>query len=145
MSEFDVPLVHDENPGEGDETRLLPLDEYTFTRFRLLVTDGPDKSKSATSEGPEFVIGTSKGNDLVLCDPAVSRHHCSISHTSRGPLLRDLGSTNGTRLSGHRIESVYLKHESLIELGVTALRFQNLNEVVHEPLGVAAKFGRVLG
>ena len=38
------------------------------------------------------------GNDLVLSDQTVSRHHCAIIATADGFLVRDLHSTNGTLL-----------------------------------------------
>ena len=40
--------------------------------------------------------GRRRPRQLRLTDPTVSRDHCSIRPTAKGPLLRDLGSTNGT-------------------------------------------------
>jgi hypothetical protein len=41
--------------------------------------------------------------EVVLEDSSVSRYHAEVRMTDRGWRLRDLGSTNGTRLNGTRI------------------------------------------
>src|SRR4051794_5346872 len=83
--------------------------EIAFSRFRLQIIGGPNKGIEQFSDGPELSIGTARGNHLVLTDRAVSRHHCVITVTPQGYLVRDLGSTNGTTVSGLRVESAYLK------------------------------------
>ena len=51
------------------------------------------------------VIGRSAGrSDLVVPGIAVSGRHCSLSRVGGAFLLRDLGSTNGTRLNGTPLE-----------------------------------------
>jgi two-component system response regulator GlrR len=133
--------------GEGDETRPLVAHprEYTFQRFRLQVLEGPDRGTERVSDAAELVIGTAPGTQLTLGDPSVSRHHCVITVTPKGFLLRDLGSTNGTTLAGFRIESAYLKNGVTIGAGRTSLRFDTLAEQVHEPLSDEDRYGRVLG
>jgi S1-C subfamily serine protease len=48
-------------------------------------------------------IGRAPENDVVLPDPNVSRQHLVVWATPRGAFLRDLGSQNGTYLSGRRV------------------------------------------
>src|SRR5215831_12378923 len=117
-------------PGRAD-TRLIRVREtvYTFGRFKVTVVRGPDVGTETVSTGPDFGIGTAQSNQLIVRDSTVSRHHCSITALQRGFLLRDLGSTNGTRLGGFRIEAAYLHPGATIEIGVTTLRFDSLNEV----------------
>src|SRR5688572_20028127 len=119
--------------------------QFTFRRFRLRIVDGVDKGSTHDSDGAEFSIGTEAGNQLVLRDPTVSRHHCVITATPHGFHLRDVGSTNGTYLAGHRVESAFLNPGSTIRIGVTTLRFESLEEEVHEPLSDEERFGRALG
>src|SRR5262245_19550880 len=130
-----------------DTTGLLETHagELTVRRFRLDVISGPDEGTQAVSDGPEFTIGTALGNQLVLHDKTVSRHHCSITSTSTGFLLRDLDSTNGTTLAGFRVQAVYLKPGALVGLGITQLRFSALDELVRQPLSEEERFGRALG
>ncbi|HEV8245097.1 MAG TPA: sigma 54-interacting transcriptional regulator, partial [Polyangiaceae bacterium] len=52
-------------------------------------------------------------NDLVLPDDTVSRHHCVIERKPEGIVVRDLGSTNHTRVGRTVIR------EGAVELGAT--------------------------
>jgi len=117
----------------------------SFERFRLTVEKGPDQGRSAESEQAEFSIGTAPGNQLVLTDETVSRHHCTITATEDGFLLTDLGSMNATRLGGFRVQSGYLKSGVSVVVGRTKLRFERLAEQIREPLSEQDSFGRALG
>lgn len=55
--------------------------------------------------GPEGVtIGRSRDCDVVLDDPNASRHHAELTARGSSWVLRDLGSTNGTRINGRRLD-----------------------------------------
>src|SRR5687767_13353284 len=101
---------------QDGETDLLPRHppDFTFGRYLVRVVEGPDLGLERTCRGAELGVGTDVGNDLVLRDPAVSRHHLAIEATPDGYLLRDLGSTNGTRLAGYRIGWGYLEPGAII-------------------------------
>ena len=55
--------------------------------------------------GPQlrFTIGREAACDMTLADHTVSRWHASLERDAGGWLLADLGSTNGTRLNGWRV------------------------------------------
>jgi transcriptional regulator with GAF, ATPase, and Fis domain len=109
------------------------------------VTAGVDTGKEAISGGDELGIGTAQGNQLLLTDPTVSRHHCTIAVTPKGFLLRDLGSTNGTVLGDSRVESAYPEPGMRIRVGQTALVFELLGTEIHEPLSDEESFEQALG
>jgi len=136
-----------DGPSPGPTQGLPPSrpHQYTFRRFRIRVTSGRDQGLEATSEASEFCIGTAKGNQLVLTDPTVSRHHCVITATAEGFLLRDLGSRNGTTLSGCRLTEIHLRSGVQIGLGETTLRFDGLEEEISEPLSEQDRYGPALG
>jgi DNA-binding NtrC family response regulator len=140
-----MPQAPNGDSPPGTRTILARPREFTFKRFRFHVTEGRDRGLEQSSDAAEFVIGTAAGNCLVLTDETVSRHHCVVTATPLGYLIRDLGSTNGTQLSGYRIESAYLKPGALIRVGETTLRFDSLDEEIHEPLSEGDRFGRALG
>jgi len=50
-----------------------------------------------------FTIGREPACDMTLADETVSRWHASLERNADGWLLADLGSTNGTRLNGWRV------------------------------------------
>jgi nucleotide-binding universal stress UspA family protein len=53
---------------------------------------------------PEVVIGRSRGCEILLDEPLVSRRHAKISVRGRELLLEDLGSVNGVYHNGTRVE-----------------------------------------
>ena len=117
---------------------------FSFRRFRVAVVGG-DEAAEATADRAELTIGTSVGNALVLADPTVSRVHCAITPTQRGFKLTDLGSTNGTWLAGHRVETAYLKPRSTFRVGGTTLAFDWLDDEIREELSADDRFGEAIG
>jgi len=72
----------------------------------------------------EITIGRALDNDVVLESNDISRRHVRIEPA--GTLLRliDLGSTNGTRVNGRRVQEHLLRDGDLVELGSTQLVFR---------------------
>lgn len=62
-------------------------------------------------------IGRSPDNDLALVEPSVSQRHAEIVYEDGRWWVRDLGSTNGTVVSGERIESREIEGVLRIRLG----------------------------
>jgi len=89
--------------------------------------------------GSPFSIGRSAraGNDLVLAeDGMASRRHALIELDADGRFtLYDLGTTNGTRVNGQRVDNRTLSHGDEIVIGATRIRF-------HQPGLAAASAGR---
>jgi len=92
-------------------------------QFRLRVIAGPDRGLEIGPGGRDTLIGTADDCSLVLRDLAVSPRHCLIRLTTKGFLLRDLGSGDGTRMCGHRVESAYLSPGATIAVGESTIRF----------------------
>ena len=70
-----------------------------------------------------LLIGRSPGCDLVLEDPTVSRHHAELIRERDRWVLRDMGSTNGTRVNGWRVRRAVVAPGDVIALGAQRLRF----------------------
>lgn len=70
--------------------------------LRLTSGDGP--SEFFTLRADRVLLGRSSDCDLILPDVLLSRHHAEIVRTAEGWALRDLGSLNGTRLNGIRVQ-----------------------------------------
>jgi hypothetical protein len=100
-----------------------PLEERArvLAQSALLITDG-----RRMVVGPEGVIvGRSRRCDVMLDDPNVSRTHAEIRPRGGSWVLTDLGSTNGSRLNGRKLDgSVVLKSGDEIELGTSRLTFE---------------------
>jgi len=81
-------------------------------------------------EGMEFlitkeytVLGRDTDADIVLKNAQVSRQHAAIKHCEGNYTLKDLESTNGTRMSGTLIKETTLRHGDLFIVGDTTLQF----------------------
>lgn len=68
-------------------------------------------------------LGRSKDNTIIIENPTVSGHHCSITREGNAYVLRDLESTNGTRLNGKSVTEVRLKPKDLIQVGSVEFLF----------------------
>jgi len=73
--------------------------------------------------GPN-TIGRSRENDIVLHDASLSRAHARIDVEEGGSSVLDLGSRNGTFVSGLRVLQCRLKHGDTVQLGELPLRFE---------------------
>jgi predicted component of type VI protein secretion system len=70
------------------------------------------------------VIGRSRDCDVTVEDPNVSRHHAEVRPSGGSWIVRDLGSTNGVKVNGRRIQGPQsLKAGDRIELGTSRLTF----------------------
>ena len=70
-------------------------------------------------------MGRSRQCDVTVDDANVSRTHAEVRPRGGSWVLNDLGSTNGSRLNGQRVDgSEVLKPGDEIELGTTVLRFE---------------------
>ncbi len=84
--------------------------------------DGAEKSYRLQTHRP-FTLGRDPGNDIILRDPKVSRHHAEIVFERGFFVLHDLASANGTYVNGKRIRVAPLTHGARLRLGNTYGRF----------------------
>jgi pSer/pThr/pTyr-binding forkhead associated (FHA) protein len=69
-----------------------------------------------------LVVGRHPGCDAWLRSRRVSRRHCCLVRAGGEVFVRDLGSTNGTWINGHRVNEGRLRPGD--ELAVAGLRFR---------------------
>lgn len=84
--------------------------------------DGAEKSYRLQTHRP-FTLGRDPGNDIILRDPKVSRHHAEVVFERGFFVLHDLASANGTYVNGKRIRVAPLTHGARLRLGNTYGRF----------------------
>ncbi len=114
-------------------------------RCRVNVLSGPDKGLVRDLESSSIRVGAREGNDVQLSDSGVSGLHFEITLDDRGYRLRDLDSTNGTYVAGHRANDIYINPETVIVVGSTQLRFQPLSESIEIELASQGSFGGMVG
>ena len=62
------------------------------------------------------IVGRKEDCDVRLDHKSVSKMHCVIVRTDGLLLLRDLGSTNGTRVNGQRVRRAVLKPDDQLTI-----------------------------
>ena len=99
-----------------------PLAEARHLALRIRRGLPPD---GRVALGPLTAVGRDPASDLVLADPRASRKHVEIAREGATYRIRDLGSSNGTRLNGRRITDGELGLGDVVVIGET--------EIVVEP------------
>ncbi len=69
-------------------------------------------------------LGRGLGNDIILEDTRVSRHHAQLRYKARRFWLTDLNSTNGTFVNGARVNETALRDGDVVSLGGLELTFK---------------------
>ena len=133
---------------DPDRTDALPparRDHALVRQFRLRVVDGPDAGRVYASRSDRSVIGTHESADLVLTDSTVSRFHCEIAIGDGAPIIRDLGSRNGTEIGDTSVMLGHLRDGQILVLGRTRLRFELTSGHVKVPVSDRERFGSMRG
>jgi hypothetical protein len=89
--------------------------------------DGPhlrDGDRSVPLAGT-VVLGRGAEADLMLPDTGVSRRHAELRVVEDRVELHDLGSTNGTRVNGQRVQAVTLTDGDRISVGSSELVYRS--------------------
>jgi pSer/pThr/pTyr-binding forkhead associated (FHA) protein len=71
-----------------------------------------------------ITIGRHPESNMVLADPNVSRNHAEIRPQGDRYVVVDLGSTNGTRVNGVRVDTQILEDGDELTFGNTRMRFE---------------------
>jgi predicted component of type VI protein secretion system len=102
---------------DREARRLEPLLDR---RQALLVGDG----RRSVLSGSRVLIGRSRECDIALSDPNVSRRHAELRKGEEGWSIVDLGSTNGVKVNGRRVEHAVLRPGDRVTIGVSDLTFE---------------------
>jgi transcriptional regulator with GAF, ATPase, and Fis domain len=135
----------DDRPDEHVEisTRAL-LTAGTKIGILAVVLSGSAKGVSRAI-GESLRIGKASDNDLVLSDDTVSRHHCELTRSSDGIRVRDLGSTNGTKVQGARVTEALVAPGSVLKVGEVEIALRPAVRHVEVMPSDRTRFGDALG
>ncbi|MEN0064598.1 MAG: FHA domain-containing protein [Myxococcota bacterium] len=87
----------------------------------LQLLGGAGTTFPITAQG--LSIGRADERDVVISDPAASRHHGTLSPRGTDYVLRDMGSANGLYVNSTRIRECVLADGDVIRIGNTEMRF----------------------
>jgi two-component system, NtrC family, response regulator GlrR len=117
--------------------------ELLLRTWKLEVIAGPDQGATLTRDHGSLIIGTQEDADLVLTDPAVSRRHLQLELFASGVRVIDLGSKNGTRVGGEKIDNAFVLSGSVLKLGKTELELRALDSAMRLDQG-ESRFGEIV-
>jgi pSer/pThr/pTyr-binding forkhead associated (FHA) protein len=83
----------------------------------LVIANGPKQGQRLVISESLTRIGRVVGNHVVLDNASVSSAHAELILEPHGYRLRDLDSTNGTRVNGHRVTDTQLFRDDKILFG----------------------------
>ena len=84
-------------------------------------------------------VGRNDDNDIAIPDASVSGSHGQFVNDGHTWTFSDLGSTNGTKINGDRVENVELGHGAKFEIGnVTVVFYDEAAQPVASPAAQTA-------
>jgi two-component system, cell cycle response regulator len=125
---------------ESTVLTAVPVEKNSAEAARhacLVVILGGEIGRRVALDGRDIVIGRSSQADLPLELESVSRTHAIVSRTSRGFVLRDQESTNGTFVNEQPVRERALKDGDQIRIGRATLKFltsSNVEAQYHEEI-----------
>ncbi|MHB1080698.1 MAG: FHA domain-containing protein [Prosthecobacter sp.] len=84
-------------------------------RIQFTTPDGASGALELDAE--RMSVGRADDNQLIIADDSVSSHHGEFTFDGSSWTFTDLGSTNGTKIGGSRVETVNLTSGGAFQLG----------------------------
>jgi pSer/pThr/pTyr-binding forkhead associated (FHA) protein len=81
-----------------------------------------------------ITIGRGPDNTIVVHDPSISTHHAQLLLEGDTYRLKDLDSTNGTRVNGKPVTETVLRFDDRIRFGAAEARYESSEVGGSKPL-----------
>ncbi len=91
---------------------------------KLVIQNQGMTGRACELHSDRTTIGRVEDNTFQIADPSVSSHHCEVHLRGGDIFIRDLNSTNGTFISGNKIEESLLKPGEVMRLGQVELKLE---------------------
>lgn len=119
-------------PASNPDGRLICLDPSQ-------IDGGPAQVVVPLAGGKTVTIGRGDASSFVVASRKLSRQHAKLFPGEGTWGIEDLNSTNGVYVNGHKVNTIWLKHNDEVRLGSLAFRFE-----LDRPPAQAAERGRPL-
>ncbi|MHB1844018.1 MAG: GGDEF domain-containing protein [Deltaproteobacteria bacterium] len=127
-------------PVDKTKTRTISVVGSLRGRGReaaLVVIHGGELGRRFPLAKEELVIGRGRKVDVEVDDESVSRRHAVVLREAGEPVVRDLGSTNGTLVNDRKIDEYVLRNGDLVKIGRTIFKFiagGDIEQLYHEEI-----------
>lgn len=101
-------------------------------RVTVVVLSGGVEGSEFSLDQPKITFGRGPNVDFAFEDSSMSREHAAVEFSAGRFRIRDLGSTNGTKLNGKEITAEDLAHGDRLQIGEHVLQFI-VEEVEQQP------------
>src|ERR1700737_2855969 len=102
--------------------------------LKLIIEDDEGRKTVVPFVRDEITIGRQEGNTIRLTERNVSRRHARLGRQNGHVLVEDLGSYNGIRINGDKIQGQVPVHEGdLIQIGDYDLAVQQEQQQAAAP------------
>jgi transcriptional regulator with GAF, ATPase, and Fis domain len=112
--------------------------------LRVIVVSGAAKG-TELALGTTLRVGKAPDNDLVLPDDTVSRHHCVLTQKAEGVEVRDLDSTNGTKVQGARVTAAVVAAGTVLKVGEVEVLLRPASRAAEVMPSDRTSFGAAIG
>lgn len=129
----------DVQPGGDNSTRVFEVPVVRAPAITLEIREPGRGSRRVPMTGVPMRIGRAPECELVLKDNRVSRRHARLAPRDGVLILTDLGSTNGTRVNGHRVTEVVLGAGDRVQIGETSLVVETAGADAEAGIGADAR------
>ena len=99
----------------------------------ITILNGEEIGKTYSWTADQIRIGRNSANDFVIANASVSGEHCIIERCDGGWRVKDLDSTNGTRVNDQRITMATVRRNDVVTLGGIALSIRGDDVPEAEP------------
>ena len=100
-----------------------------------LVAQSPEfTGKTFDLSGAEVTVGRVEDNKIQIEHASVSGHHAVLKLDALDYVIKDLDSTNGTRINGERITEQKLRRNDILRLGNIELLYDSEHAPPGQPM-----------
>ncbi len=125
-------------------TRAREFSPRKAIELEVVVLTGQERGRAVPLDDV-LQIGKADSNALVLTSDTVSRNHCSIAKVAGGVQIVDLGSTNGTKVAGARIQEGVFPSGTIATLGDIEIMVRPVASRANVIPSERREFGGVIG
>ena len=101
---------------------------------RLVAQSSEFEGKTFDLKGPELTVGRVADNSIQIEHASVSGHHAVFKLDGVDYSIKDLESTNGTRINGERVTQQKLRRNDILRLGNIELLYDSEHQPPGQPM-----------